>query len=186
MTSILMLDAAGTPQDWIAPKIAACYVAKDLVAWSLGGTCTVLRGGTNAVTGRMSTLELPPIIAVRGAVHASRSFRALPCERDSLFRRDRMLCAYCGVQYRDSDLTADHVMPESRGGAWSWLNLVTACRACNGRKDNMTPEEAKMPLLYVPYAPNRHETFILSGRGILADQMEFLVAGVSVNSRLRC
>jgi hypothetical protein len=185
MTSILMLDAAGTPQEWIPPKQAALYVSAQMVAWSLGDTCKVMRGGHNAATGVMSTLELPPIIAVKGAVHASRSFRPLACERDRLFKRDRNLCAYCGIVYRDSELEAEHVIPESRGGPWSWTNLVSACRGCNARKDCRTPEEAKMPLLYVPYTPNRHETFILSGRNILADQMSYLKAGVSADSRLR-
>lgn len=185
MTSILMLDAAGTPQEWINTQYAALYLAKNMVAWSIGDPCTVLHGGTNAITGRQSELKLPPIIAIRGSVHASRVFKPLPCDRPRLFRRDLMLCAYCGIQYRESELTADHVIPEARGGLWHYSNLVTACSGCNGRKNCRTPEEAKMPLLYVPYTPNRHETFILSGRNILACQMEFLSHGVSANSRLR-
>lgn len=42
-----------------------------------------------------------------------------------------------------------------------------------------------MPLLYVPYTPCRAETFILSGRNILADQMDYLAARLPVPSRLR-
>jgi hypothetical protein len=41
-----------------------------------------------------------------------------------------------------------------------------------------------MPLLYVPYVPSQHEAFILRNRRILADQMEFLMAGVPAGSRL--
>ena len=41
-----------------------------------------------------------------------------------------------------------------------------------------------MPLLYVPYVPNRHEHFILRNRRILADQMEFLMAHLPQSSRL--
>jgi len=33
-----------------------------------------------------------------------------------------------------------------------------------------------MPLIYVPYVPNRNESFILTNRRILADQMEWLLA----------
>jgi len=44
-------------------------------------------------------------------------------EREILFARDRHVCAYCGQKFRESDLTADHVIPESRGGRWSWTNL---------------------------------------------------------------
>jgi 5-methylcytosine-specific restriction endonuclease McrA len=96
-----------------------------------------------------------------------------------------MMCAYCGVVHRESDLTVDHIVPESRGGRWTWMNLVTADRACNNKKDSRTPEEARMQLLYLPYVPNRHEFFILRGRRILADQMRFLLGGVPKHSRLR-
>lgn len=180
-----MLDAAGTPQEWIAPRDAALYLTKDLVSWHVGAPCTTLRGGTSAMTGLLSILDVPPIIAVKGSVHASKTFRTLTVEGPRLFQRDRRMCAYCGLVYRESELSADHVIPESRGGPWSWTNLVTACRGCNNRKDCRTPEEARMPLLYVPYEPNRHETFIMANRRILADQMEWLLHGVPAHSRLR-
>jgi hypothetical protein len=41
-----------------------------------------------------------------------------------------------------------------------------------------------MPLLYLPYVPNRHEHMILQNRRILADQMEYLMARVPKHSRL--
>ena len=44
------------------------------------------------------------------------------------------------------------------------MNLVTACAECNGRKAARTPEEARMPLLYLPYVPSRFEDFLLAGR----------------------
>jgi 5-methylcytosine-specific restriction endonuclease McrA len=37
------------------------------------------------------------------------------------------------------------------------MNVVTACRGCNTIKGGRTPEAARMPLLYAPYVPNRHE-----------------------------
>ena len=42
---------------------------------------------------------------------------------------------YCGVR---SNLTIDHVRPTSKGGDWSWENLVTACVKCNGKKGDST------------------------------------------------
>ena len=82
------------------------------------------------------------------------------------------------------DLSRDHVKPVARGGRDSWTNTVTACRRCNTRKGSRSPEQAGMPLLYVPYVPDRHEHFILRNRRILADQMEYLLVSVSKNSRL--
>jgi 5-methylcytosine-specific restriction endonuclease McrA len=37
--------------------------------------------------------------------------------------------------------------------------LVAACKACNNRKANRTPEAARMKLHYVPYVPNRLRGF---------------------------
>jgi 5-methylcytosine-specific restriction endonuclease McrA len=50
-------------------------------------------------------------------------------------------------------ITVDHVMPECRGGPTTWLNCVAACKACNNRKDQCTPEEAGMKLLKKPSHP---------------------------------
>ncbi len=45
-------------------------------------------------------------------------------------------------------------MPSSRGGQHSWHNLVTACKRCNARKGDFTPEEANMPLKRKPFKPS--------------------------------
>jgi 5-methylcytosine-specific restriction endonuclease McrA len=71
--------------------------------------------------------------------------------RRNVFRRDDQRCQYCGG--RSHDLTLDHVLPRSRGGATSWENVVACCRACNARKRDRTPEEARMQLQRAPAAP---------------------------------
>jgi HNH endonuclease len=168
---VLQLDMSGRPQAWISAKEAAVIYASDGVAWTLGQTHYVLRGGTQRRTGVQSRIEVHPIIAVRGAVPSRAS-------------RDRQMCAYCGCQAHVDDLTREHIVPTSRGGLDSWMNCITACRPCNGRKGNRLPEEARMSLHYLPYVPSLHEDMILRGRRILADQMEFLLASVPRHSRL--
>ena len=64
------------------------------------------------------------------------------------------------------------------------MNLVTACAGCNGRKAARTPEEARMPLLYLPYVPSRFEDFLLAGRNIRADVHEWLSSRLPKASRL--
>lgn len=59
------------------------------------------------------------------------------------------------------------------------------CRNCNSRKGNRTLQELGWSMHYTPYVPSLHEDMILRGRRILADQMEFLLASVPPNSRLR-
>jgi 5-methylcytosine-specific restriction endonuclease McrA len=181
---VLQLDVSGRPQAWITAREAALLYASDSVAWTLGDACQVLRGGIQRSTGLQSRLELHPIVAVRGAV-PSRAWRQTPSlSNPKLFVRDRHICAYCGGRFAFDELTREHIVPVSRGGADSWMNCITACRGCNGRKGNRMPEEARMTLLYLPYVPSLHEDMILRGRRILADQMEFLLASVPRSSRL--
>lgn len=73
--------------------------------------------------------------------------------RGSIFERDKNVCQYCGKHFAKSQLTLDHVMPQSRQGDDSWENLVVACLPCNVRKGNRTPEEAGMPLMHHPQKP---------------------------------
>ena len=107
-----------------------------------------------------------------------------PLNNRELFRRDRHVCAYCGGEFSFLRLTRDHILPMSRGGRDSWMNVVTACRHCNGVKRNHTPEEAGVQLLYAPYVPNKAEYLILTNRKILSDQMELLLQHVSSHSRV--
>lgn len=70
--------------------------------------------------------------------------------RRNIYARDKNHCQYCGKRFKTSELSLDHVLPSSRGGKTEWTNLVCCCVACNRRKANRTPEEAKMKLLSVP------------------------------------
>ena len=182
---VLQLDISGRPQAWISPREAAVLYASDAVAWTLGDTFQVLRGGTQRSTGRQSRIEVHPIVAVRGVI-PSRAWRQAPAlSNPKLFARDRQVCAYCGGRFDFDELTREHIVPVSRGGQDTWMNCITACRACNGHKGNRKPEEARMSLLFLPYVPSLHEDMILRGRRIVADQMDFLLASVPRSSRLR-
>jgi hypothetical protein len=183
--TVLQLDIQGTPQAWIGLEQAASHYAAGCVVWEEGaGPLTTLRGGWNVATGRQSAIEVAPIIAVRGQSKVN-LFEVTPAvTKGKLLRRDRHTCAYCGLAFGERDLQAEHIVPESRGGAYAWMNLVTACAACNGRKANRTPEEAGMPLLYLPYVPSRYEAFLLEGRRIRADVHQWLAARLPKHSRL--
>lgn len=182
---VLQLDIQGTPQAWISLEQAAVHVATGSVAWVDGsGPLATLRGGFNVVRGRQSVIDVFPIIALRGASKVN-LFDVVPAfGKLKLFRRDRMTCAYCGQRFRERDLQCEHIVPESRGGGWTWMNLVTACGPCNARKADRTPEEAGMPLVYLPYVPSRFEAFLLEGRHIRADVHEWLAARLPKGSRL--
>lgn len=181
---ILQLDVAGNPCRWITYEDAAYYYAKDLVAWTPTENGFTIYGGENSLTGAQSFMDMNTIIAVKGEVKEKGLGRIPTLTNRALFRRDQGICAYCGKDAKHEDLTRDHVHPRSRGGPDIWTNVVTACGSCNKFKDDRTPEEAHLKLLYIPYAPNRSEYLILMNRNILQDQMEFLKAKVPKHSRL--
>lgn len=186
MTQILALDIAGNPFRWLDIDRAIRYVATGKVAWSLGADPMRFLGGTQRATGLRSELEVPPVIALaksEGMVRHARPIH-LGDDNDPLFRRDRHMCGYCGGVFGRRDLTRDHIMPKARGGRDVWSNVITACRTCNTiRKGCKTPDEAGMPLLFVPYEPCIAEGFLLVGRNVLADQMEYLAARLPRHSR---
>jgi len=183
---ILIADSAGNPKDWVSLDHATHYIASDKVVWQAGSVVKTYRGGINNATGLRSTLDIHSILGLSGRLLGDKFFTrsSVYTDRQILYARDKWLCAYCGEQFKDFKLTIDHVHPQSRGGKNIWTNCVTACKVCNHRKGDRTPEEAHMPLLYVPYAPNMFEKMILKNRNILADQMEFLKARVPKTSRV--
>jgi 5-methylcytosine-specific restriction endonuclease McrA len=182
--SILKLDAGGLPVGWIRWQTAVTLYARERVCWETGEERFVVHGGINALSGERSSLRIGSIIAVADRSRRFDGTAPLLTNR-TLFQRDHNLCMYCGRQFPIHELTRDHVMPASRGGLSIWENCVTACRSCNQRKDDRTPEEAGMKLLAVPYTPNLAEYLILSNRRILADQMEFLLAFARKQARHR-
>ncbi len=175
---ILRLDVTGRPLDWISRRTAALMYVRGQVAWEAGSQTFRMLGGTARSTGQRSFLDINSIIAGRGIALLGSWDESTPTlTNEALFSRDNYLCMYCGGKFSSNMLTRDHVLPRSRGGGDEWENVVTACKPCNARKDNMTIKEAEkinIRLLAVPYRPNLAEGLILQNRNILADQMEFL------------
>lgn len=180
---ILIVDSHGQPVRWAALTRAARYYASGKVVNDLGENRFAMSGGLQEITGARSCVVSSSIVMIRGRYRSPSGRGHVGLSKHRLFARDRQVCAYCGAHCYESDLTVEHIIPVSRGGRHEWTNVVTACRSCNTRKGNRRPEEAHMPLLYVPYAVCRNEGFILSNRRILADQMAFLRASLPRHSR---
>lgn len=171
MQAILKLDLAGQPRGWLSLQEAISAYARGDVVYGIGDNLPPVFGGVQRCSGLRSRIDLQPIIALAGRI--VQGFTPPLCNR-TLFRRDDHRCLYCGTQYTRTELTRDHVLPLSRGGADRWENVVAACKRCNWQKDNQTPEEAGMPLLAVPFRPNTYEWHYLAKDRVLADQMEYL------------
>jgi 5-methylcytosine-specific restriction endonuclease McrA len=90
---------------------------------------------------------VPSVIRRRTYINIRQRRERSGMKRLRIYMRDKFRCQYCGEKKGAVELTLDHIMPRSRGGDNSPVNIVTACIQCNNRKANRTPEEARMPLL---------------------------------------
>jgi 5-methylcytosine-specific restriction endonuclease McrA len=90
---------------------------------------------------------VPSVIRRRTYINIRRRRDASATRRLRIYMRDKFRCQYCGEKKTASALTLDHILPRSRGGDNSPVNIATACVPCNNRKSNRTPTEARMPLL---------------------------------------
>ena len=188
LPKILKIDASGMPQQWISIEDAISYYCTDMVLYELGSPVVTYRGGINSVTQKQSEITTNSIIAIKGHRAKKADYTRTPkLENQTLFERDRHMCAYCGGLFGKDRLSREHINPRGQGGLDIWTNVVTACKSCNGDKGCRTLDQAGMKLLYLPYAPDRYENFILKQgkKKILADQMEFLLSKVNKKSRLR-
>lgn len=125
---VLKLSAQGLPQSWISLEEAVLHYAADEVRWEAGGEIAVFHGGHNAITGEQSVITVNSIIGTKG-VPSINPFDLRPSLTNSkLFTRDRNVCAYCGVDHHETELTREHIIPFAQQGEDHWMNVVTACR----------------------------------------------------------
>ena len=96
-------------------------------------------------------MRLPSVVSLKNYVKPTR-FPAFT--RFNVFLRDRFTCQYCGER---EDLTFDHVVPRSKGGITTWVNVVAACSTCNLKKADMLPSAARMWPARAPYQPTVHD-----------------------------
>ncbi len=173
---VLRTNKSGMPLEWIGYQEAVRLYYTDQVAYHCGTALYRIHGGISACTGIQSVIEINSIIATNGSNRSILHDYVPPLNNPALFRRDAQLCLYCGIAYRDKELSRDHIRPLSWGGKDQWNNVVSACKRCNNHKAGRTPEEAGMELLAIPFTPTHAEYIYLQGHRVLADQMEFLMA----------
>jgi 5-methylcytosine-specific restriction endonuclease McrA len=141
----LVLDATWRPVRAIGWERA--------ITLGLGTRVEVLEYYGRMVHTASAAFALPAVILVRRYV--SKHPGRVSMSRRNILTRDRHRCGYCGA--RALPLTLDHIHPRSRGGRSTWENLITCCGACNRKKGDRTPREARMPLLVTPRRPSAVE-----------------------------
>src|SRR6266516_3346091 len=103
-----------------------------------------------------TSIARPVVIRLVTYVRIPRNPHRRKITRRAVFARDDWTCQYCGSR---SNLTVDHVVPRSKGGASSWENIVASCAPCNRRKGDRLPRQAGMHPRRAPRTP-RAEIFI--------------------------
>jgi 5-methylcytosine-specific restriction endonuclease McrA len=73
--------------------------------------------------------------------HARRVFWRILKSMRITSKDSKVHCGYCKKLFMVRELTADHVVPLSRGGTNARANIAIACFACNQEKDNRTAKE---------------------------------------------
>lgn len=112
------------------------------------GKAEIIKSDENPIISGFKTYVRPVIIRLLNYIKFHT--RTLRANRNRIYKRDGYECVYCGSK---KDLTLDHVVPKSKGGQNTWMNLVTCCFKCNLKKGDRTPEEAKLKMRHQPFAP---------------------------------
>jgi 5-methylcytosine-specific restriction endonuclease McrA len=145
---VLVLNATYEP-------INVCTVRRAVVLL-LKERAELIERGRFELHSESTTLARPVVIRLITYVKVPRDAHRRKITRRAVFARDSWTCQYCGSR---SNLTVDHVIPRSKGGASSWENIVASCAPCNRRKGDRTPRQAGMQPRRAPRTP-RAEIFI--------------------------
>ncbi|MBN2025820.1 MAG: HNH endonuclease [Actinobacteria bacterium] len=145
----MVLNATYEPLCFVSARRAVCLVLKE--------KAQIIEGDNErAFRAEKIIVPFPRVVRLLAFVEVPR-WAKRHVSRTLLFARDRYTCQYCGRHYSEFKkgecLTIEHVKPKSRGGLTEWENVVTACNACNARKADKLPMEAKMYPINTPREP---------------------------------
>jgi 5-methylcytosine-specific restriction endonuclease McrA len=152
MYEALVIDVTSRPVNVVSPADALSLVRRGNI---------VLKWWDKEFSFGGGTIRLPKVISLRVYVPIPK-YASKVVTNPMLFARDNRTCQYCGkheheIRKHGGKLTRDHIKPVSRFTEYTkserkvkantWENCVTACSACNNKKDNRLPREAKMSLI---------------------------------------
>jgi 5-methylcytosine-specific restriction endonuclease McrA len=151
-----------------------CNVRRAIVL-VIDGKAEVLETRESTFSSPSRTFSSPSVIRMVYFIRRPRP--RVKLTRREVFIRDHYTCQYCG-RY-GHDLTIDHIVPRSKGGAHTWDNLVSACKACNHRKGGKSLREARMVLRTIPAEPRASQYYTIERRldGRLADNWSKFLPG---------
>ena len=142
---VLLLNQDNTPLNIITISKAYKLLTRDKVWGDDTNECYELSSVSKIV-------KIPKILILK--YYVKLPYKKISPTRGNILRRDQYCCQYCGIDLTDKDATVDHIVPRSKGGGSTWVNMVASCRDCNLSKGNRTPKEAKMVLKSKPKEPS--------------------------------
>lgn len=173
MSSVFLLNSSYEPLSVVSLQRAIRLI--------FAGKAEVVSQCDQMVSSPTYAIRMPSIIRMLYFIRRPRAKVSLT--KKNILLRDDNTCQYCNTRV-DRLLTIDHVQPKSRGGTSTWENLVAACARCNNRKNNRTPEEARMQLLRKPREP-KYIPWIRIQRNTLPDEWhKFLFYDVRIEERI--
>ena len=148
-------------------EINQMIVIKSMDEWSK----LPIRPFDEYITTPNGGIRIPPIV-VCSKYNRIRYPRVQFPTNTNIFIRDKYTCQYTGKKLSRDQLSVDHVIPRSRGGANTWENMVTCERELNGWKSDRTPQECGIKLISKPTKPQNGMIF-----EVLRDEWETFVKG---------
>src|SRR4051795_5210125 len=112
---VLVLNATYEP-------INVCTVRRAVVLL-LKEKAELLEHWTEELHTSSTTVPRPAVIRLVSYVRIPRDTHRRKITRRAVFARDGWTCQYCGSR---AQLTVDHVVPRSKGGASTWDNIVAS------------------------------------------------------------
>lgn len=127
-------------------KVMVDFIEYDFKQWTDPESDRIMSLTTEDHVVRTKSLAIPVPEIVIHQDYMGFPDLELRWSRRNLELRDNNECQYCGRKVHGEEATIDHILPKARGGKNSWKNCVIACKPCNRKKADRTPEEARMSL----------------------------------------
>lgn len=97
-------------------------------------------------------VKIPKVLILK--YYVKLPFKRIAPTRKNIFKRDKYVCQYCGMDLCEKSATIDHIIPKSKGGGSTWTNMIASCKDCNLYKGNRSPKEARMEIKTKPKEPS--------------------------------
>jgi 5-methylcytosine-specific restriction endonuclease McrA len=160
---VLVLNATYEPINVCTVRRAVVLLLKD--------KAEVIEHADWELHSETQTIQRPVVIRLVTYVRIPRDTHRRKITRRAVFARDGWTCQYCG-----SNLTVDHVIPKSKGGASSWENIVASCAPCNRRKGDALPRQVGMRLVKQPRTPSATVFIHVASPTIPSAWLQYLAA----------